>query len=119
VQIISSGLETQKSPPDLSRFGDYGRIVNSQPHTSLTKNLAPPGLVNLTLKYRQIVPGIYELRPEESAGADSRGRTNPRCPQRASPQNLRNSPRERTRPTTLKSIFDLGTTPSRVDPKLT
>ncbi|MSR65649.1 MAG: hypothetical protein EXS18_07720 [Verrucomicrobiae bacterium] len=67
VQIISSGLEIQKSPPDLTRFGDYGRILKSSPHTFLAKNLAPPGLVNLHLKYRQIVPGISELRPEESA----------------------------------------------------
>lgn len=65
-QIISSGLETQKSSPDLSRFGDYGRILKSQPHTYLAKNLAPPGLVNLNLKYRQWVPGIYELRPNEN-----------------------------------------------------
>ena len=64
-QIISSGLEPQKSPPDLSRFGDYGRILKFQPHTSLAKNLAPPGLVNVHLKYRQLVSGIYELRPEE------------------------------------------------------
>jgi hypothetical protein len=32
-QIISSGLETQKAAPDLSRFGDYGRILKSHPHT--------------------------------------------------------------------------------------
>src|SRR5882757_10583483 len=44
-QIISSGLENQKSPPDLSRFGDYGRILKAQPHTYLAKNLAPPGSV--------------------------------------------------------------------------
>jgi hypothetical protein len=67
-QIISSGLETQKSPSDLSRFGDYGSILKSQPHTWLAKNLAPPGLVNLHLKYRQLVSGIYELRPNENTG---------------------------------------------------
>ncbi len=66
-QIISSGLETQKSPSDLSRFGDYGSILKSQPHTYLAKNLAPPGLVNLHLKYRQLVSGIYEPRANENA----------------------------------------------------
>lgn len=59
-QIISSGLERQKSPPDLARFGEYGRILKSHPHTYFAKELAPPGPVNLTLRYRQIVPGIYE-----------------------------------------------------------
>jgi hypothetical protein len=57
-QIISSGLEVQKSPPDLARFGDYGRILQSHAHTSLGKDLAPPGLVGLSLKYRQVVPGL-------------------------------------------------------------
>ena len=66
-QIISSGLETQRSASDLSRFGDYGSILKSQPHTWLAKNLAPPGLVNLHLKYRQLVSGIYEPRPNETA----------------------------------------------------
>src|SRR6185503_3951436 len=48
-QVISSGLETQKAAPDLSRFGDYGRILKSHPHTYLAKDLAPPGLVRLSL----------------------------------------------------------------------
>ena len=60
-QVISSGLETQKTPPDLGRFGDYGRILKSHAHTYLAKDLAPPGLVGLSLKYRQVVPGIYEV----------------------------------------------------------
>ncbi|MBN2505464.1 MAG: hypothetical protein JXQ71_02095 [Verrucomicrobia bacterium] len=55
-QVMSSGLETQKAPPDLSRFGDYGRILKPQPLTSLAKSLAPPGPVSLNLKYRQRVP---------------------------------------------------------------
>jgi len=55
-QVISSGLETQKATPDLSRFGDYGRILKSQSHTYLAKSLAPPGSVSLSLKYRQTVP---------------------------------------------------------------
>jgi len=61
-QVISSGLETQKTPPDLERFGDYGRILKSQSHTHLAKSLAPPGSVNLNLKYRQLIPGMYEIR---------------------------------------------------------
>lgn len=59
-QVISSGLETQRSPPDLSRFGDYGRILQSHAHTYLAKDLAPPGLVGVSLKYRQIVTGFSE-----------------------------------------------------------
>jgi hypothetical protein len=55
-QVISSGLETQKTVPDLGRFGDYGRILKSQSHTYLAKSLAPPGSVGLSLKYRQSVP---------------------------------------------------------------
>jgi len=57
-QVISSGLEAQKSQPDLSRFGDYGRILQNHARLFLAKDLAPPGLVRLSLKYRQIVPGI-------------------------------------------------------------
>jgi hypothetical protein len=60
-QVISSGLETQKALPDLAAFGDYGRILKSHPHTYFAKDLAPPGAVNLTLRYRQVVAGIYEL----------------------------------------------------------
>jgi hypothetical protein len=59
-QVISSGLESQKSPPDLNAFGDYGRILKSHPHTYFAKDLAPPGTVNLSLKYRQVVLGMYE-----------------------------------------------------------
>jgi hypothetical protein len=63
-QVISSGLETQKATPDLTRFGDYGRILKSHPHSYLAKDLAPPGAVNLSLKYRQAVTGITEVRAE-------------------------------------------------------
>ncbi len=58
-QVISSGLERQKVSPDLSRFGDYGRILQSHAHTSLAKDLAPPGAVGVNLKYRQAVAGFY------------------------------------------------------------
>ena len=63
-QVVSSGLEPQKTAPDLSRFGDYGRILKSHAPTYLAKDLAPPGAVGLTLKYRQVVPGVYEARTE-------------------------------------------------------
>jgi len=59
-QVISSGLERQKTSPDLSRFGDYGRILQSHVNASLAKDLAPPGVVNVSLKYRQTLPGLYE-----------------------------------------------------------
>jgi hypothetical protein len=61
-QVISSGLEAQKSQPDLARFGDYGRLLQSHPHAYLAKDLAPPGTVSLTLKYRQLVTGMNEER---------------------------------------------------------
>jgi hypothetical protein len=70
-QVVSTGLETQKSAPDLERFGDYGRILKSHPHTYLAKDLAPPGPVNLVLRYRQMVPGIYETRSEQTTTASS------------------------------------------------
>jgi hypothetical protein len=61
-EVISSGLERQRAVPNLERFGDYGRILKSHPHTYLAKDLAPPGPVHLSLKYRQIVAGLYETR---------------------------------------------------------
>jgi hypothetical protein len=63
-QVVSSGLERQKTGPDLSRFGDYGRILKSHALVSLAKELAPPGLVGLTMKYRQTVPGMYEAKAD-------------------------------------------------------
>jgi hypothetical protein len=57
-QVVSSGLEAQKSQPDLGRFGDYGRILQNHARIFLAKDLSPPGLVGLSLKYRQIVPGL-------------------------------------------------------------
>ncbi|NOS70369.1 MAG: hypothetical protein HOP33_10610 [Verrucomicrobia bacterium] len=63
-QVISSGLERQKTSPDLGRFGDYGRILQSHAHTSLAKDLAPPGAVGLSLKYRQKVAGFFDARAE-------------------------------------------------------
>ena len=63
-QVTASGLETQKSAPNLERFGDYGRILKSQSLTYLAKSLAPPGVVNLSLKYRQAVPGMYAAQTQ-------------------------------------------------------
>jgi hypothetical protein len=59
-QVISSGLEVQKTPPDLERFGEYGRILKSYPQRFLAKTLAPPGPVGLNLRYRQLVPGLTD-----------------------------------------------------------
>ena len=55
-QVVSSGLDVQKTPPDLTRFGDYGRILKTHPQSYLTKDLAPPGPVDLNLRYRQSIP---------------------------------------------------------------
>ena len=63
-QVISSGLETQKSVADLSVFGDYGSVLKSHPYTRLSKTLAPPGRTSANLKYRQIVSGIQGLGQE-------------------------------------------------------
>jgi len=63
-QVLSSSLERQSTPADLGRFGDYGRILKTQPHTSLAKTLAPPAPVNLVLRYRQTIPGFFEARGE-------------------------------------------------------
>lgn len=63
-QVISSGLEIQKAVPDLNRFGDYGRILKSHPHAYLAKDLAPPGRMSVSLKYRQRIPGLYEVVSE-------------------------------------------------------
>jgi hypothetical protein len=59
-QLLTSGLEPQKSPPDLDRYGDYGRILQSHARLCLAKDLAPPGVIGLSLKYRQLVPGLSE-----------------------------------------------------------
>ena len=57
-QVVSSGMEVQKTPPDLTRFGDYGRILKSHPQSYFTKYLAPPGAVGLSLHYRQTIPAV-------------------------------------------------------------
>jgi hypothetical protein len=64
VQVVASGMELQASAPDLSRFGDYGRILQAHPQTALVKDLAPPGSVQVNLKYRQRIPGLQEFRRE-------------------------------------------------------
>ncbi len=64
-QVVSSGLEVQKTAPDLNQFGDYGRVLKSHSHIYLAKDLAPPGLVSLNLRYHQIIPGLRESNHEE------------------------------------------------------
>jgi len=56
-QVIASSLEAQKSAPELTPFGDYGRVLRSRRLTFLAKTLAPPGPTSLSLKYRQNIPG--------------------------------------------------------------
>jgi hypothetical protein len=60
-QVVSSGLEAQKTAADLAVFGDYGKVLRENPQVRLAKTLAPPGAIHLSLKYRQIVPGMYEM----------------------------------------------------------
>jgi len=66
-QVISSGLEPQKTAADLAAFGDYGRVLKNRRHTYLAKTLAPPAPVSLNLKYRHIVPGLTDSSKAESA----------------------------------------------------
>ena len=63
-QVISSGLETQKTAADLTVFGDYGSVLKSHPYTRLAKTLAPPGKTSANFKFRQGVPGIQGPRQE-------------------------------------------------------
>ncbi|MBL9134910.1 MAG: hypothetical protein JNK85_03535 [Verrucomicrobiales bacterium] len=77
-QVISSGMEAQTITPDLARFGDYGQVLKSHPQVYLAKNLAPPGSVRLSLRYRQRVGGVFEPSPDSKLGGGtasaSRGR---------------------------------------------
>jgi hypothetical protein len=63
-QVISSGLEAQRTAPDLAAFGDYGRVLKARQHTYLAKTLAPPAPVILNLKYRQLVAGLTDAQHE-------------------------------------------------------
>ena len=60
-QVLSSGLETQKSPPDLGQFGDYGRVLKARLPCALAKDLTPPGPIAVSLHYRQAVPALEGL----------------------------------------------------------
>jgi hypothetical protein len=60
VRVIASGMEAQRTSPDLGRFGEYGRVLKAHPQLYLTKNLAPPGVIDLSLSYRQKVPGLLD-----------------------------------------------------------
>ncbi len=68
-QILSSGLETQKSPPNFDRFGDYGRLLKSRPCNFLAGELTPPGVIALNLKYHQLVPGLLDSDFNRTAGS--------------------------------------------------
>jgi hypothetical protein len=63
-RVVASGMEAQRSTPDLGRFGEYGRVLKSHPQLYLTKNLAPPGIIGLNLSYRQRVPGLLDAGSE-------------------------------------------------------
>lgn len=69
-QIITSGLDLQKSDPDeLKDFGDFGRVLKTNPTLFLSKNLVAPSTIRTRLKYSQHIEGMSEgLEPasEES-----------------------------------------------------
>jgi len=67
-QVISSGLDAQKTTADLAVFGDYGKVLKENPQVHLAKTLAPPGAIHLSLKYRQVVPGMYEVGKRATPG---------------------------------------------------
>ena len=60
LQLIAGGLELDRSGTEMTMLGEYGRLIKSQPHLNLTKDLAPPTPISLQLKYRQSVPGFSE-----------------------------------------------------------
>jgi hypothetical protein len=66
-QVISSGLDLQRQPPDLTGFGDYGRVLKSHPQLSFLKNLLPPIPVHVKLKYYQHVAGVNPELTEAAA----------------------------------------------------
>lgn len=57
-QTVSSGLDALKAPPDLTVFGDYGKILRSHDQLSFYKDLLPPIAVKVRLRYYQLIPGI-------------------------------------------------------------
>lgn len=64
VQMLSSGLETHKGTRDLSRFGDYGRILQNSPGIQLERTLAPPGRIRASLRYRHALAFATESAPK-------------------------------------------------------
>ena len=58
----------RKTAADLAVFGDYGKVLKENPQVHLAKTLAPPGAIHLSLKYRQIVPGMYEVARKSAQG---------------------------------------------------
>lgn len=59
-QVISSGLELLRTPPDLAYFGEYGKLLKTQTQVGFFKNLLPPLPVKVRLKYYQKIPGLNE-----------------------------------------------------------
>ena len=69
-QVISSGLDLQRQPPDLGSFGDYGRVLKTHPQLFFLKNLLPPIPVHVNLKYYQQVAGVNSELVETDRNAD-------------------------------------------------
>lgn len=65
-RVQSSGLEELQPLPDLSGFGDYGRVLQSRNRISLGKTLVPPGTVNASVSYRQQIRGMTETLEESN-----------------------------------------------------
>ena len=60
-QIITSGLDLRKSDPEeLTDFGDFGRVLKTNPTISLSKNLVAPRTIKTRLKYSQHIEGMTE-----------------------------------------------------------
>ena len=60
-QIITSGLNQQKSDlEELKHFGDFGRVLKTNPTISLSKNLVAPRTIKTRLKYSQHIKGMTE-----------------------------------------------------------
>ena len=59
-QVESSGLGDVSDKGDLSKFGDYGQVLESRARMSLGRRLVPPGSVAARVKYYQHVAEITD-----------------------------------------------------------
>ncbi len=59
-QVESSGLGDLSDNVDLSKFGDYGQVLESRDRISLGRRLVPPGPVMARVKYYQHVVGLTD-----------------------------------------------------------